>query len=113
MSASDSPMKHFGLNSCLHGSLLYQVCKACFCPSSSHGQLNKLSKMQGLMTLKKAGKFVRCQKAGSRQNALAFKNGSVVTKPPYATSSPMYSGMAGRVLHGASPLQEAEACEAG
>lgn len=34
-----------------------------------------------------------------------FRKGSVVTRPPYATSSPMYSGIAGRVRHGASPLQ--------
>ena len=28
----------------------------------------------------------------------------MVTSPPRVTASPMYSGMAGRVLHGASPL---------
>ena len=39
-----------------------------------------------------------------RDGCCTFRKGSVVTRPPYATSSPMYIGMAGRVLHGASPL---------
>ena len=35
-----------------------------------------------------------------------FKKGSVDTSPPCRTSSPMYGGMAGRVLQGASPLRQ-------